>query len=71
MGTETGVCRGHDKVRPSLEQVAARKPPLRTYFRTGFLTDGERTIIFECPRVTPEGEQMDFVEVIQDDAYHK
>ena len=71
MGTETAVCRGHDKLRPLLEQVAARKPPLRTYFRTGFLTDGERTIIFEYPRVTPDGEQMDFVEVIQDDAYHK
>jgi hypothetical protein len=58
-------------LRPLLEQVAARKRPLRTYFRTGFLTDGERTMIFEYPRVTPEGEQMDFVEVIQDDAYHK
>lgn len=58
-------------MRPLLEQVAARKPPLRTYFRTGFLTDGERTIIFEYPRVTPEGELMDFVEVIQDGGYDK
>jgi hypothetical protein len=38
---------------------------------TGYLTDGERTTIFEYPRHTPDGEQMDFVEVIQDDAYHK
>ncbi len=58
-------------MRPLLEQVAARKPPLRTYFRTGFLTDGERTIISEYPRVTPEGELMDFVEVIQDGGYDK
>jgi hypothetical protein len=47
-----------------LERVAARKPPLRTYHRTGFLTDGERRMIFEYPRDVPEGEQMDFVEVM-------
>jgi hypothetical protein len=62
MGAETGVCRGHDELRPLLEQVAARKPPLRTYYRAGYLTDGERTMIFEYPRATPDGEQMDFVE---------
>jgi hypothetical protein len=60
MGTETGVCRGHDELRPLLERIAARKPPLRTYYRTGFLTDGNRTMIFEYPRHTPDGEQMDF-----------
>ena len=65
MGTETGVCRGHGELRPLLEQVAARKPPLRTYYRTGFLTDGQRTMIFEYPRATPDGEQIDFVEVME------
>ena len=65
MGTESGVCRGHDELRPLLERVAARKPPLRTYYRTGYLTDGERTMIFEYPRATPQGEQMDFVEVME------
>jgi hypothetical protein len=45
---------------------------LRTYYRSGFLTDGNRTMIFEYPRKTPHGEQMDFVvKVIRDDAYHK
>ena len=62
---ETGVCHGHDELRPLLEAVAARKPPLRTHYRTGFLTDGERTMIFEYPRATPNGEQMDFVEVME------
>ena len=64
-GAETGVCRGHNELRPLLEQVAARKPALRTYYRTGYLTDGERTMIFEYPRATPDGEQMDFVEVME------
>lgn len=65
MGTESGVCHGHGELRPVLERVAARKPPLRTYYRTGYLTDGERTMIFEYPRRTPDGEQMDFVEVME------
>ncbi|MCV7402421.1 nuclear transport factor 2 family protein [Mycobacterium fragae] len=65
MGTESGVCHGRDELRPVLERVAARKPPLRTYYRTGYLTDGERTMIFEYPRHAPDGEQMDFVEVME------
>ncbi len=65
MGTGSGVCHGHNELRPVLERVAARKPPLRTYFRTGYLTDGARTMIFEYPRKTPDDEQMDFVEVTE------
>lgn len=65
MGTDSGVCHGHSELRPVLERVAARKPPLRTYHRSGYLTDGARTMIFEYPRDTPDGEQMDFVEVME------
>jgi ketosteroid isomerase-like protein len=65
MGTESGVCHGRDELRPVLERVAARKPPLRTYYRTGYLTDGQRTMMFEYPRHAPDGEQMDFVEVME------
>lgn len=60
MDGNSGVCQGHDELRPVLERVAARKPPLRTYYRTGYLTDGRRTMIFEYPREAPDGEQMDF-----------
>jgi ketosteroid isomerase-like protein len=62
---EVGVCRGHEELRPVLEQVRDRKPPLRTYYRTGYLTDGSRMMIFEYPRDAPNGEQMDFVEVME------
>ena len=34
------------------------------YFKQNFFTDG-KTLIFEYPRQTPEGEQMDFVEVME------
>lgn len=65
MGPGPGVCHGRDELRPVLERVAERKPPLRTYYRTGYLTDGSRTMIFEYPRDAPGGEQMDFVEVME------
>lgn len=65
LGTDQGVVRGHEQLRPLLEQVAARKPPLRTYYRTGYVTDGKRTMMFEYPRQAPDGEQMDFVEVME------
>jgi hypothetical protein len=65
MDNESGVCHGLEGLRPVLERVAARKPPLRTYHRTGYLSDGKRTMIFEYPRDAPDGEQMDFVEVME------
>jgi hypothetical protein len=65
MGKEEGVCRGHDEMRPFFQQVASRKPVLRRYYRTGYLSDGNRKMMFEYPRSTPGGEQMDFVEVIE------
>lgn len=65
MGKKDGVCRGHDEMRPFFVAVAKRKPPLRQYHRTGYLTDGKNKMIFEYPRAAPEGEQMDFVEVME------
>ena len=46
------------------EMLAARKPPGRTYHRSGYLTDGKR-LIWEYPRDADAGEQMDFVEVME------
>jgi len=76
LSKKEGVCRGHDEMRPFFQAVATRKPSLRQYYRTGYLSDGNRKMMFEYPRAAPEGEQMDFVEVIElnDDGliqYHK
>jgi hypothetical protein len=49
---------------PFLKKVAERKPPLRQRYRTGYFTDG-RKLMWEYPRETPEGDQMDFVEVME------
>jgi len=48
----------------SEEQVFAHQPPQRRRFRTGFLTDGAR-VTWEYPRESPDGDQMDIVEVME------
>lgn len=64
LGRKEGVCRGREEMRPFFEAVAARKPPVRQYHRTGYLTDGKR-LIFEYPREGPKGDQMDFIESME------
>ena len=68
LGTEhrqpTGVVRGHAELRPFVEQVFAHQPPERRRFRVGYLTDGAR-VTWEYPRESPDGDQMDLVEVME------
>lgn len=45
-------------------KLAERKPSIRKHFKQNFFTDG-KTLIFEYPRQTPDGEQMDFVEIME------
>jgi hypothetical protein len=76
LGQSKGICRGHEEMRPFFRLVAERKPAVRQYYRTGYLSDGYNKMMFEYPRATPKGEQMDFVEVMElnDDGliqYHK
>jgi hypothetical protein len=63
-GTASGVCRGTVEIGALLAKVAARKPEVRKYYRSGYFTDG-RLLIWEYPRIIPQGEQMDFVEVME------
>jgi hypothetical protein len=62
---ERGICTGHKEIRELLAIVAERKPPKRQYYRSDFLTDGKRKFMWEYPRSTPQGDQMDFVEVME------
>jgi len=64
LGTEEGVVRGRAALRRFVEQVFAHQPPQRRRFRTGFLTDGAR-LTWEYPRESPDGDQMDTVEVME------
>jgi hypothetical protein len=51
-------------MRPLFEKLADRKPPVRQYYRTGYLTDGKR-LLWEYPRDAGSGVQMDFVEAME------
>src|SRR5262245_55310465 len=63
LGSERGILLGRDELRPFFELVSSRTPPARKRHRTGLFTDGEH-LLWEYPRVTPHGEQMDLVEVM-------
>ena len=55
---------GREELRRLFDVLAVRKPPIRQYFRTSYLTDGKR-LIWEYPREGAEGDQMDFVEAME------
>lgn len=61
-----GALRGHNELRRLFTEVVARTPDERHYHRAGFFTDGHRAM-WEYPRQTPDGQQMDFVEVMEID----
>jgi predicted SnoaL-like aldol condensation-catalyzing enzyme len=64
MQTGSGILHGHDELRAFFQKLAERKPEVRRYYRAGYFTDG-RILMWEYPRETPDGEQMDFVEVME------
>ncbi len=61
--SQEGVCRGHSELREFLLILAQRKPDLRKYYRTPYLQLGS-LIMWEYPRQSPSGEQMDFAEIM-------
>jgi ketosteroid isomerase-like protein len=64
LGTEAGAVTGRDRLRDFIEKVMRRTPTSRQFYRTGYFTDGTVTM-WEYPHQTPDGEQMDFVEVMR------
>jgi hypothetical protein len=59
-----GIVRGRDNLRAFIAKVFETNPPQRKCFKQGFFTDG-RVLTWEYPRATPDGEQMDLVEVME------
>lgn len=64
LGIKNGVLRGRDQIRALLDKAAPRRPGRRTFHRPGYLTNGS-LLMWEYPRETPDGEQMDFIEVME------
>ena len=64
LSSAEGVVAGREKLREFVQLVFAHQPAVRQRYRKGFFTDG-RTLMWEYPRAKPDGEQMDFVEVME------
>lgn len=64
LGKEKGICQGQVELRQFIEAVATRKPSLRKFYRERYFTDG-KILMWEYPRLCPNGEQMDFMEVME------
>ena len=62
--TDRGVLHGHDQLRKLFDELARTQPETRKFYRTGYFTDG-KMLIWEYPRKSPEGDQQDFVEVME------
>jgi SnoaL-like domain len=64
LGRERGIVDGRADLRAFVAEVLSRTPALRQRHRAGFFTDG-RKLMWEYPRLTEDGEQMDLVEVME------
>jgi SnoaL-like domain len=64
LGTDTGIVEGREALRAFVTTVFERTPDVRKRYRRGFFTDGT-VLMWEYPRGTPDGEQMDFVETME------
>lgn len=65
MDTASGVVTGHEQLREFFDRGTRGRPnELVRFYRTGrFLFDDGR-LIWEYPRATPEGDQVDITEVM-------
>ncbi|MGN8549935.1 nuclear transport factor 2 family protein [Bradyrhizobium sp. 13971] len=66
MQTKDGIVRGRDALRKFITRVFRTNPPQRRRFKQGFFSDG-RVLTWEYPRQSPDGDQMDLVEVMEID----
>ena len=64
MQTREGIVRGRDSLRAFIARVFQTNPPQRRRFKQGFFSDG-RILTWEYPRQSPDGDQMDLVEVME------
>jgi hypothetical protein len=62
--TETGIIRGRRDLREFVRVLYEQPLPQRERFRGELFTDG-RILMWEYPRLTPTGEQIELVEVME------
>ncbi|HVI26003.1 MAG TPA: nuclear transport factor 2 family protein [Xanthomonadaceae bacterium] len=62
----SGVLHGRSEILRFLEEGTRRRPnDLVRWYRTGRYFTSDDTLVWEYPRATPDGEQIDILEVMQ------
>ena len=64
MQTTDGIVQGRAALREFITRVFRTNPPQRRRFKQGFFSDG-KILTWEYPRQSPDGDQMDLVEVME------
>jgi len=64
LNTAEGIVRGKENLRRFIAKVFQTNPVQRKRFKQGFFSDG-RVVTWEYPRISPEGDQMDLVEIME------
>ena len=64
LGTDTGIIHGRRSLREFVRMLYANPLPQRERHRSALFTDGTK-LFWEYPRLTPNGEQIDLVEVME------
>lgn len=64
MQTPEGIVQGKANLRTFIARVFQTNPPQRKRFKKGFFSDG-RVLTWEYPRQSPDGDQMELVEVME------
>ena len=64
LGTETGIIHGRHDLREFVRILYDKPLSQRERYRGQLFTDG-KTLMWEYPRLTPTGEQIDLVEVME------
>ena len=65
LGQESGILRGRAEILRFLEEGTRRRPnDLVRWYRTGKYFVNGGTLVWEYPRQTPEGNQIDILEVM-------
>lgn len=66
MNRESGVLRGKAEIRAFLEEGTRRRPnELVRWYRDGRFLADDTLLVWEYPRQTPDGEQVDILELME------
>ena len=66
LGRDSGILRGHAEILAFLEEGSRRRPnELVRWYRDGRYLAAGRLLVWEYPRQTPDGSQVDILELME------